>query len=75
MQQLRKDRNRDNGYHFSINKLDNNVGCMILNGQDKEALVIDLLNKGHTAREIAKQAHVSFTYTVKIKRNSHLWLT
>ncbi|MDP9016223.1 MAG: Trp family transcriptional regulator [Thermoproteota archaeon] len=39
-----------------------------MNGQDKEALVIDLLNKGHTAREIAKLAHVSFTDITRIKR-------
>ncbi len=40
---------------------------MIMNGQDKEALVIDLLNKGHTTREIAKQARVSFTDIKKIR--------
>ena len=44
------------------------LAVMILNEQDKEALVIDLLNKGHTARQIAKQAHVSFTDITKIKR-------
>ncbi len=46
------------------------LGVMILNEQDKEALVIDLLNQGHTAREIAKQAHVSFTDITKIKRKA-----
>ncbi len=40
---------------------------MILDEQDKEAFVIDLLNKGHMAREIAKQAHISFTDITKIK--------
>ncbi len=41
---------------------------MILNEHYKEALVIDLLNKGHTTREIAKQARVSFTDIKKITR-------
>ncbi len=40
---------------------------MILDEQDKEAFVIDLLNKGHMAREIAKQAHISSTDITKIK--------
>ena len=40
---------------------------MILDEQDKEAFVIDLLNKGHMAREIAKQAHISFTDITKIR--------
>ncbi len=44
---------------------------MILDEQDKEAFVIDLLNKGHMAREIAKQAHISFTDITKIK----IWVT
>ncbi len=43
---------------------------MILNEQDKEVLVIDLLDQGHTARQIAKQAHVSFTDITKIKRKA-----
>ncbi len=43
------------------------LDVMIMNGQDKEALVIDLLNKGHTTREIAKQAHVSFFEIKKIR--------
>ncbi len=34
---------------------------MISNEKDKEALVIDLLNKDHTAREIAKEMHISRT--------------
>ena len=40
---------------------------MILDEQDKEAFVIDLLNKGHMAMEIAKQPHISFTDITKIK--------
>ncbi len=40
---------------------------MISNEKDKEALVIDLLNKDHTAREIAKVTHVSFSYIKKIR--------
>ena len=43
------------------------LGVMILNEQEKEAIVIDLLNKQHTAREIAKQAHVSFSDIKKIR--------
>jgi hypothetical protein len=43
------------------------LAVMILNEQDKEALVIDMLNKGHTARQIAKVAHVSFSYIRKIR--------
>jgi hypothetical protein len=35
---------------------------MMLNEKEKEALLIELLNKGLPSREIAKQAHVSFTY-------------
>lgn len=42
------------------------LAVMILNEQDKEALVIDSLNKGHTARPTAKVAHVSFSYIKKI---------
>jgi hypothetical protein len=40
---------------------------MILNEKEKEALVIELLNKGLPVREIAEQAHVSFTYIKKIR--------
>ncbi len=43
---------------------------MILNEHDKEVLVVDLLNQGHTARQIAKQAHLSFTDITKIKRKA-----
>ncbi len=39
----------------------------MLSTKEKENLVTDLLNKGHTAREIAKLAHVSFTYIKEIK--------
>ena len=46
------------------------LAVMILSEQDKEALVIDLLNKWHMARQIAKQAHVSFTDITKIKRKA-----
>ena len=34
---------------------------MPLNEREKETLVIELLNKGLTAREFAKLAHASFT--------------
>ena len=40
---------------------------MMLNEKEKEALLIELLNKGLPSREIAKQAHVSFTYIKRIK--------
>ena len=40
---------------------------MLLNENEKEALVIELLNKGLPVREIAKQAHVSFTFIKKTK--------
>ena len=43
------------------------LAVMVLNEQDKEALVIDLLNKGHMARQIAMTAHVSFSYIKKIR--------
>lgn len=41
---------------------------MILNQKEKENLVTDLLNKGHTVKQISKQAHVSFSDIAKIKR-------
>ncbi len=41
---------------------------MVLIEKEKEALVIDLLNKDHTAREIAKTAHVSFSYIKEIRQ-------
>ena len=40
---------------------------MILNRQQKEALVIELLNKGVTVPEIAKQVHLNFTDIKKIR--------
>ena len=40
----------------------------VLSAKDKENLVIDLLKKGHTTREIAKIAHVSFSYIKKIRQ-------
>jgi hypothetical protein len=40
---------------------------MILNEKEKEALVIELLNKGLPVRKIAKQAQVSFTYIKRIR--------
>ena len=43
------------------------LDVMVLNEKEKEALVIDLLNKGHSAREIAKVAHVSFSLIRKIR--------
>ncbi len=43
---------------------------MILNRQQKEALVIDLLNQGISVPQIAKQAHVSFSDIKKIRMKS-----
>ncbi len=40
---------------------------MILNRQQKEKLVIDLLNQGISVPQIAKQAHVSFSDIKKIR--------
>ncbi len=40
---------------------------MILNRQQKENMVIDLLNQGISVQQIAKQAHVSFTDIKKIR--------
>ena len=40
---------------------------MLLNEKDKETLVTDLLNKGLTARDIAREAHVSFTDIKRIR--------
>ena len=58
------------------------LAIMILNEKEKEALVIEFLNKVHTSREIAKMAHVPFTLfkrikakiterLIKMKRKSH----
>jgi hypothetical protein len=41
---------------------------MILNRQQKENLVIELLNQGVSVPQIAKQAHVSFTDIKKIRQ-------
>ncbi len=41
---------------------------MILNRQQKEKLVIDLLNQGISVPQIAKQAHVSFTDIKRIRQ-------
>src|SRR6185437_393848 len=41
---------------------------MFLSSTEKEDLVIDLLNKNHTLREIAKIAHVSFTDICRIRK-------
>jgi hypothetical protein len=43
------------------------LGLMALSEKEKEMLVADLTNKGLSARENAKQAHVSFTYIKKIR--------
>ena len=40
---------------------------MILNRQQKEKLVIDLLNQGFSYPQIAKQAHVSFSEIKRIE--------
>src|SRR5215203_1386003 len=40
---------------------------MLLNEKDKESVVTDLLNRGHTAREVAKAAHVSFSDIRRIR--------
>ncbi|MEJ7641943.1 MAG: hypothetical protein WKF36_07075 [Candidatus Nitrosocosmicus sp.] len=42
---------------------------MISSLKDKEAFVTDLLNKGYTVMEIAKLAHVSFTFIKNTKRD------
>jgi hypothetical protein len=39
-----------------------------LSAKDKEALVIDLVKKGHTTREITKMAHVSNTTVNKTRQ-------
>src|SRR4051794_20744867 len=40
---------------------------MILSENEKETLVTELLKKGLAVRDIARQAHVSFSYIHKIK--------
>lgn len=44
----------------------NNVRCHALIEKEKEVSVTDLYNKGHTAREFAKEAPVSFSCIKKI---------
>jgi transposase len=39
---------------------------MLLSEKEKEALVIELLNKGLPVREIAKQVQVSFSFIKKV---------
>ena len=41
---------------------------VLLSAKEKEDLVLELLNKGHTQREIAKIAHVSFREIARIRR-------
>ncbi len=41
---------------------------MALSSDEKEYLVIDLLNKNYTIREIAKSAHVSFSYIGNMRK-------
>jgi hypothetical protein len=43
------------------------LAVMLLSEKEKEALVIEMLNKGLTSMEIAKRAHVSFTYIKRIR--------
>ena len=40
----------------------------MLSTKDKENMVIDLLGKGYTLMDIAKSAHVSFSYVGKIRK-------
>ena len=42
------------------------LDVMAINEKEKEALVIDLLKKGHKTRQITKLAHVSNTTIKKI---------
>jgi hypothetical protein len=41
---------------------------MILSAKEKESLVMDLLNKNYTLREIAAKVHVSFTDVCRIRK-------
>jgi transcriptional regulator with XRE-family HTH domain len=41
---------------------------LVLSSKEKESLVIDLLNKNYTLREIAKMVHVSFSFIAKIRK-------
>ena len=40
----------------------------MLSTKEKKNMVVDLLDKGFTLREIAKSAHVSFSYVGKIRK-------
>ena len=43
------------------------LAIMLLSEKDKEALVIDMLNKYHSVREITKQTHASYTNIKNIR--------
>ena len=44
------------------------LDVMVLNEKENEKLVMDLLKKGHTTREISKMANVSNTTIKKIRQ-------
>jgi|tagenome__1003787_1003787.scaffolds.fasta_scaffold20891403_2 DNA-binding NarL/FixJ family response regulator len=43
------------------------VVAMILNKQQKESMIIELLEEGHSVQQIAKQAYASFTTIKEIR--------
>lgn len=43
--------------------------AILLSSKEKEALVIDLLDKNYTLRDISKKAHVSFGFISSKVRN------
>lgn len=43
------------------------LSVMLLNEKEKEALVIELLKKGLPVRDVAKEAHVSFSFIKKVR--------
>jgi hypothetical protein len=47
---------------------------MILNKQQKEALIIELLEKGLNVPQIAKQAHVSFSTIKEVRQKITGWI-
>lgn len=54
---------------FSFNKeIYTILFVLVLSSNEKEAIVIDLLNKNYTLREVAKMAHVSFSFISKIRK-------
>ncbi|MER5175132.1 MAG: hypothetical protein ABJB76_06550 [Candidatus Nitrosocosmicus sp.] len=54
---------------FSFNKeIYSILFVLVLSSKEKEAIVIDLLNKNYTLREVAKMAHVSFSFISKIRK-------